>query len=70
MLVDFGATGVFDRDRPPGVDGALALDHARERALGAGVAESVTRAGPVASAWSPGVAGGDARVELPFSDDA
>ena len=71
VLVDFGATGVFDRDRPPGVDG----EPKRETYCGtphAMAPEMVTRAGHGCGVdwWSLGVLLVEMlRVDWPFADD-
>ncbi|CAH0371654.1 unnamed protein product [Pelagomonas calceolata] len=71
VLVDFGATGVFDRDRPPGVDG----EPKRETYCGtphAMAPEMVTRSGHGCGVdwWSLGVLLVEMlKVDWPFSDD-
>ena len=71
VLVDFGATGVFDRDSPPGVDG----EPKRETYCGtphAMAPEMVMRSGHGCGVdwWSLGVLLVEMlRVDWPFSDD-
>ena len=70
VLVDFGATGVFDRDRPPGVDG----EPKRETYCGtphAMAPEMVMRSGHGCGVdwWSLGVLLVEMLVDWPFSDD-
>ena len=71
VLVDFGATGVFDRDRPPGVDG----EPKRETYCGtphAMAPEMVMRSGHGCGVdwWSLGVLLVEMlRVDWPFADD-